>query len=229
MGINKISEEEVKKLQEYIGAGVVVIYRNFGSTEENKIVAHLKEVNADYMILINEEEKKFCIDFSAFKRCRIFVEYGENGIYKEIYDGYQKDELISSIFDNDKSLKEIPFPKKYDYIIEGLPLVKKRFQKRWIVLVEYFRTVFIDYFGVDLVEEDKNKLLDLIISILKQMQKRISYGLIYQNLKENNNVSKEEILAVLEIVSNFTDGGKFLKEYIIDRMNKEELILSLQK
>ena len=223
MGINKISEEEVKKLQEYIGSEVIVSYRDFASKEENTNVAYLKEVNTDYMILINEEEEEFYIDFCSFKQCSLFIAHDKDGIYEDIYDGHQRYEFMSSVVNNVKFLEEIPISlsKKYDYIIEGLPLVKKELQKRWIV--------FVEYFGLTLKEEERNKLLNLIISILTQMQKRMSYELIYRNLQENNNVSEEEILAVLEIVSNFTDSGKFLKEYIINKMNKEGLNLTLQK
>ena len=213
MGINKISEEEVKKLQEYIGSEVIVSYRNFGSKEENTVVAYLKDVNANYMILINEEEEEFYIDFCSFKQCSLFIAHDKDGIYEDIYDGHQRYEFMSSVTNNVKFLEELPLSKKYDYIIEGLSLVKKELQKRWIV--------FVENFGLNLMEEEKNKLFNLIINILKQMQKRMSYELIYMNLKENNNLSKDEILAVLEIVSYFTDGGKFLKEYIINKLNKE--------
>ena len=215
----KISEEEVKRLQEYIGEEVIVRFCDFGSKEENTVIAFLKEVKDDYIILINENIEEIYIDFCSFEEYILFI--SSTRFCENIYNGYQKYELISSTYSNVKSLEEIPLAKKYDYIIEGLPLVKKELQKRWIV--------FIEYFGLALEEEERNKLLNLIISILTQMQKRISYELIYRNLQENNNVSKEEILAVLEIVSNFTDGGKFLKEYIIDRMNKEGLNLTLQK
>lgn len=217
----KISEEEVKKLQEYIGEEVIVSYRDFASKEENTNVAYLKGVNDNYIILTNEDKKEIHIDFCSFKQCILFIDYEKDGIYEEIYDGYQKYELISSTFIDVISLEKISLAKKYYYIIAGLPLVKKELQKRWIV--------FVEYFGLTLKEEERNKLLNLIISILIQMQKRMSYELIYRNLQEDNNVCKEEILAVLEIVSNFTDGGKFLKEYIINKMNKEGLNLTLQK
>ena len=209
----KISEEEVKKLQKYIGEEVIVSYRDFASKEENTNVAYLKEVNTDYMILINEEEEEFYIDFCSFKQCSLFIAHDKDGIYEDIYDGHQRYEFMSSVTNNVKFLEELPLSKKYDYIIEGLSLVKKELQKRWIV--------FVENFGLNLMEEEKNKLFNLIINILKQMQKRMSYELIYMNLKENNNLSKDEILAVLEIVSYFTDGGKFLKEYIINKLNKE--------
>ena len=217
----KIGEEEVKKLQEYIGAEVMISYRDFGTKEEITIIAYLEEVNDNYIILTNENEKEMQIDFCSFKQCIIFIDYEKNGIYEKIYDGYQRYELISSNFIDVISLEKMSLAKKYDYIIEGLPLVKKELQKRWIV--------FVEYFGLTLEEEERNKLLDLIIDILTQMQKRTSYELIYRNLQENNNVNKEEILAGLEIVSNFTDGGKFLKEYILNKMKKEDLNLTLQK
>ena len=118
--------------------------------------------------------------------------------------------------------REYAYQKKDDekYRVEllGSNLVEEDKKTEWLSFVEYY----YDKYG------DSN-LMNLVLNILNSLKKRISYEIIYNSLNTNKEEFYEKEMAiVLDIVSYFNNSGKFLKEYINNRLNNN-LNLTLQK
>ena len=108
---------------------------------------------------------------------------------------------------------------KYEIELAGVNLVKEDKQKEWLCFVENYFDCSVD---ID--------LMNLVIELLKMIKGRISYEVIYNYLINDDRVFYGgEFAIALDIITNFTDTGKFLREYIVSRIKGNGLNLTLQK
>ena len=101
--------------------------------------------------------------------------------------------------------------------IKGVNLVEEDKKTEWLSFVEYFYERYQD-----------SLLMNLVIDLLGSLNKRISYEVIYDSLVTDKTEFYEKEMAIaLDIVSYFTSGGRFLREYLQNRF--KGLNLTLQK
>ena len=106
---------------------------------------------------------------------------------------------------------------KYVMEIKGVNLVEEDKKTEWLSFVEYFYERYQD-----------SLLMNLVIDLLGSLNKRISYEVIYDSLVTDKTEFYEKEMAIaLDIVSYFTSGGRFLREYLQNRF--KGLNLTLQK
>lgn len=108
---------------------------------------------------------------------------------------------------------------KYVVEMKGVNLVDKDKQTEWLSFVEYFYDRY-----------DDSDMMNLVINILDWIKGRVSYEAIYNNLiNDKVEFYEKEIAVVLDIISYFTDNGKFLKEYLQSKFNSQGLNLTLNR
>ena len=217
--------EMFSNLKKYVGNPVKVIVYN--QKHIQYYLGVLKKVNSfDSIILDDDTILEFFTDNSLIYE----VSFGGELLYRnmngnKIYN-YSK-EKVWGITDN--IVKIYKYNKlfasknsdniKYEIELAGINLVKEDKQREWLCFVENYFDCSVDI-----------ELMNLVIELLKMIRKRISYEVIYNYLISDDRVFYGgEFAIALDIITNFTDTGKFLREYIVSRIKGNGLNLTLQK
>ena len=217
--------EMFNNLKKYIGKPVKVVAYN--QRHIQYYLGVLKKVNSfDSIVLDDNDILEFLTDNSLiYEICFggeiLYRNFSGNktyhnnkekvwGITDNIVKIYKYNKLFAS-----KNNDDI----KYDIELAGVNLVKEDKQKEWLCFVENYFNCSVDI-----------NLMKLVIDLLKMVKMRTSYEVIYNYLIDSNSVFYGgEVAIALDIITNFTDGGKFLREYIVGRIKGNGLNLTLQK
>lgn len=217
--------EMFNNLKKYVGNEVKVIVHN--QKHIQYYLGVLKRVNSfDSIILDDDTILEFFTDNSLIYE----ISFGGELLYRNMNEDkiyHNSKEKVWGITDN--IVKIYKYNKlfasknsdniKYEIELAGINLVKEEKQKEWLCFVENYFDCSVDI-----------ELMNLVIELLKMIRKRISYEVIYNYLISDDRVFYGgEFAIALDIITNFTDTGKFLREYIVSRIKGNGLNLTLQK
>ena len=217
--------EMFNNLKKYVGNEVKVIVHN--QKHIQYYLGVLKRVNSfDSIILDDDTILEFFTDNSLIYE----ISFGGELLYRNMNEDkiyHNSKEKVWGITDN--IVKIYKYNKlfasknsdniKYEIELAGINLVKEDKQKEWLCFVENYFDCSVDI-----------ELMNLVIELLKMIRKRISYEVIYNYLISDDRVFYGgEFAIALDIITNFTDTGKFLREYIVSRIKGNGLNLTLQK
>lgn len=213
-----------ENLKKYIGKPVKVIYYNQDRIEY--YISILEKVDDFKSIML---KNNIYLEFFADTKMIYEICFGGEVLYRNPNKDrfyYDKREnafgitpgLMEFYKDNKRFAYQNKEQEKYAVQLEGINLVKEDKQKEWLAFIENYYNRFND-----------SVLITTVLNLLKKIHNRTSYEVIYNNLiNDKEDLYEGELLIALDIISYFTEGGKFLKEYILNRLQNKGLTLTLK-